>query len=137
MKSLKLCGAVIVLSALMFNPLLAADAPRGGQGMMGGSGGMMSHPEGGMMAPSQGGMMNMDRMHDRVMGMDRVMERLHEENDPAARRRLMQDHMNQMQETMRGMQGMMGSQDPARMDMMQTMMEQMMNHMREQERMGR
>ncbi len=56
-----------------------------------------------------------------------VMEKIHQEKSPDARRKLMQEHMAMMQEGMTCMGGMDNMQQ--HMDMMQQMMDQMMQHM--------
>lgn len=54
-----------------------------------------------------GGMMDMGRMQERMQSMQQLMERIHESDDPAARRKLLNEHMQKMQQTMMDMRGMM------------------------------
>ena len=105
-------------------------------------------------APAKPGMgMDMDkdmsRMHARMQAMQAQMDAHRNTTDPAERRKLMQEHMQTMQENMKAMRGMGGptmmggqkgggiksagpTQRPEmmeqRMDMMQMMMEQMVQH---------
>ena len=97
----------------------------------------------------------MPRMQENMKEMQQQMEKLHATTDPKERQKLMQEHMQTMQDNMKSMRGMGGpmmtgmmggkpgtsapgmmSGDPKhqqemmekRMDMMQMMMEQMMQH---------
>lgn len=71
--------------AAMAGATMQSSMPGGGMGMMGGQGGMMSM---------------MQRMQEMQAGMDRIMDT----DDPEKRMELMQEHRQQLQETM----GMMG-----------------------------
>jgi len=64
---------------------------------------------------------NMKRMQEQ-------MAQIRAASDPKERARLMDEHMKTMQESMSKMDGMMGSDSSQRMDMMQMMMRQMMEH---------
>lgn len=91
-------------------------------------------------------------MEDRMSRMQQLMDEARTTRDPDRHRQLMREHMDEMMEGMRMMgsegRGMMGGDEAAagdmmgrmdamqrRMDMMQHMMEQMMQHEREQMRM--
>lgn len=107
----------------------------------------------GAMTPGQG-MMDIDHMQERMKSMQQLMERIHKTDDPATRRKLMSEHMQEMQKVMIDMRGMMMGPDmmqggpggkmgngkgmpmedrqkmmEQRLDMMQQMMEQMMGQM--------
>jgi hypothetical protein len=82
-------------------------------------------------------------MQDNMKRMQDLMARIHASRDPAERQRLMGEHSKAMREQMRMMRGMGGGQPGAmggdmmknhhammgRMEMMETMMGQMMQHM--------
>ncbi|MEJ2652428.1 MAG: hypothetical protein P8173_11690 [Gammaproteobacteria bacterium] len=53
------------------------------------------------------GMMEINSMQDRLKSMEKLMDRVGKTNDPAKRRMLMCEHMEQMQELMGNMHGMM------------------------------
>ena len=55
-----------------------------------------------------GGTMDMGRIQERMQSMQQLMERIHKSDDPAARRKLLKQHMRDMQQTMMDMRGMMG-----------------------------
>jgi hypothetical protein len=85
------------------------------------------------------------QMMERMKTMHAQMDKIRQTADPKEREKLMAEHMKTMQEGMQmmqgmggGMMGMMGGgQGPqmmeGRMDMMQMMMEQMMQHLQMQE----
>jgi len=98
---------------------------------------------------SSGGMMNHDAMQSRMQTMRETMQQIQKTEDPAERRQLMREHMQQMHDAM-GEMGRMGHQgggmkgNMMNMDadqcremmqthagMMQAMMEQMGAHMQE------
>jgi len=54
-----------------------------------------------------GGTMDMGQMQKRVQSMQQLMDRIHKSDDPAARRKLLNEHMREMQQTMMDMRGMM------------------------------
>ena len=97
----------------------------------------------------------MPRMQENMKKMQQQMDKMHQSKDPKERQKLMREHMQTMQENMKSMRGMGGPMmmgmtggkpgaagpgtmggDPKqqqemlgqRMDMMQMMMEQMMEH---------
>jgi hypothetical protein len=128
-KSLAMVSSLIILTS----PAFGDDRPHQGMGGMGPSSGTMM--QGGSM-----GMMDMHGLQDRLKSMQQLMDRLEKTNDPANRRALMREHMEQMQKLMGDMHGMMGpgmmggnmSTDDRqkfmgqRLDIMQQMMEQML-----------
>lgn len=71
------------------------------------------HPDTGPQSATPGamtqgqGMMDLDRMQERMKSMQQLMERIHKTDDPAARWKLMHEHMQEMQQTMSDMRGMM------------------------------
>ena len=91
---------------------------------------------------------HMNQMQERMKAMQAQMETIRTVTDPAVKQRLMQEHMQAMQENMKAMRGMGGPMMKGgqkdgmkdgdmmkhqemmgnRMDMMQMMMEQMMQH---------
>jgi len=76
---------------------------------------------------------NNKAMMDGMKTMQVQMEKLRAATDPKERERLMQEHMKTMKETMAAMHGMSGGNMGAgmaqhRVDMMQLMMEQMVEH---------
>lgn len=97
----------------------------------------------------------MPQMQEDMEKMQQQMEKLRATTDPAERQKLMQEHMQSMQDNMKAMHGMggpmmggnqhggmaagshkdMGAGDTMnkRMDMMQMMMEQMVQHQQMQE----
>lgn len=106
----------IVLSALVFG--CAAQQPNGDAESTAQSERRMP------MQPMQG-------MQARMQHMRELMDRIHGTSDAAERRRLMDEHMRAMSEGMAMMGSMMGGAAllQQRMDMMQGMMGQMMEHM--------
>jgi hypothetical protein len=84
----------------------------------------------------------MNNMQGQMQKMQATMDSIHKEKDPKKQQELINQHMSSMQKGMRGM--MMGKGNKSdmmmgkghtsgsinqRLDMMQLMMEQMMNHM--------
>ena len=133
----------LIAAAVIATPLYAAN-PQSQKGMgMQGQQGMGMQGEG----MATGG--QREKMQQNFQEMQRTMQQIHATNDPAKRRQLIQEHMQQMQQGMRmmgsmmggGGKGMMGNQDMSRMPMedrmnmmqqnmhmMQMMMNQMMEH---------
>ena len=92
--------------------------------------------------------MDMSQAQEKMKAMQAQMDKIHKTTDAKERQKLMQEHMQAMQESMKAMRGMggpmmMGGKKGAmtdgdmmkrgdmtekRMDMMQMMMEQMMQH---------
>ena len=140
--SLVLVSSLIILASSAFSD----ERPHQGMGGMGQSSGMMMQGSGmgqssGMMMQGGGkGMMDMNSMQERIKSMQQLMDRMGKTNDPAKRRTMLREHMEQMQKLMGDMHGMMGAgmmgddmsmEDRQRlmnqrMDMMQQMMEQML-----------
>ena len=132
---MKSASYLVLVSSLIIlaSPAFGDDRPHQGMGGMGQSSGTMMQ-SGGM------GMMNMQGMQNRFNSMQQLMDRMDKTNDPAKRRTLMHEHMQQMQNLMADMHGMMGPgmmggkmsmEDRQkfmyqRMDIMQQMMEQML-----------
>lgn len=135
MKRLAHTTAILLLTGLSYAQADDRHHPQPGQQEA------AANPAATAAPPSTGmgmGMMDMNRMQE----MHKAMERIQQSQDPAERKRLMHEHMEQMQKMMTGMHGMMGKgmgggmsvEDrqqmmEKRMDMMQGMMEQMMGHM--------
>lgn len=117
-------------------------------------------------APQGIGAKDMDKLQDRMTEMQKTMDRVHQAKNAAERNRLLQEHMDQMHETMVDMRGMMGAgmkmqgsmgmmgsgqmgtmdrktmdqgqqMMERRLDMMQGMMEQMMEQMMVQQGMSK
>ena len=68
---------------------------------------------------NEGGMMDHDAMQERMQTMRETMKKIHGTQDPAERKRLMQDHMQQMRDAMGAMKGMGEHQEGSRQKMME------------------
>lgn len=83
------------------------------------------------------GMMDMDHSRDRIQSMQRLMDRMHQTTDAGQRRKLLREHMEQMQKFMGDMHGMMmgpgmkGGGNGMSMDDRQKMMEQHLDLMQQ------
>ena len=125
-KSFMLISLLMVLIPAAY----AADKGHEGMGSMGQSSGMMM--QGGGM-----GMMDMDQSRDRIKSMQRLMDRMHQTTDSGQRRKLLREHMDQMQKFMGDMRGMMmgpgmkGSGSGMSMDDRQKWMEQRLDFMQQ------
>ncbi|WP_111748503.1 hypothetical protein [Salinisphaera orenii] len=132
---IKLMMATILTSALAF-PLAYAGEQH--ESSMSQNNSAM-HQQDGDMAK---GMMGDSSMHSHMQAMRQTMQKIHQTEDPAERRQLMQKHMQQMQESMSNMD--MGSKHQStktmdadkrrqmmqnRMQKMQGTMQQMMQQM--------
>ncbi|HHM05482.1 MAG TPA: hypothetical protein ENJ19_07040 [Gammaproteobacteria bacterium] len=150
MKRTLIAGMTVATVALSLPAM--ADGDHHGKGQSGA-------PMAGMMQGGQG-MMDMSAMHGQMVKMHEIMDKIHHAKSTAERRKLMREHMKAMHKGMGMMQGMMSGRMPGgmdgqhqgammkgsggmpdvealqqRLDMMQGMMGQMMEHMLQQHQM--
>lgn len=114
-----------IAAALLAATFAAQPLAVAAQGMMQGHGGQ---PHAGMqMDPKLE-----QQMTDRMKSMQAQMDQIRRNTDPREREKLLAEHMRSMQEGMQMMRGMGGQHGAemmqGRMDMMQMMMEQMLEH---------
>lgn len=119
-------GIPLLAGIMAVSPLALAQQGGGkgagmqsGQGMMGGKG---------------QGMQSGDQARDRMQDMDRLRDRIHQTDDPAERRRLMNEYHNRIQQGMRNLDNRSGPGPNAtqqeRMQHMENRMNEMHNMMR-------